>query len=167
MEIALISDTHIPSRASEIPEPFQERIRNADHVIHAGDFDSEGALSNIREMSAHLTAVAGNMDPNLGLPEVATLKIAGVEFVITHGTGSSRGYEARLAHTVTEHASTENAVGVGGHTHRVLDTDYEGTRLLNPGSVTGASPADSATMLTATVDAGTLDVDIHDELGQW
>ena len=167
MEIALISDTHIPSRESQIPEPFEERIRNADHVIHAGDFDSEGTLSNIREMAAHLTAVAGNMDANFGLPQVATLKIGGVEFVITHGTGSPRGYEARLARAVEEHAETENAVAIGGHTHRLLDTDYEGTRLLNPGSVTGASPADHPTMLTLTVEDGTLDVDIHEYWGEW
>ena len=161
MEVAIISDSHIPSRASHIPEPFEQRIRDADHVIHAGDFDSEGALSNVRSMSRHLTAVAGNMDPRVGLPEVATLSLEGVEFVITHGTGPSRGYEGRIAEAVREHATGEDAVGVGGHTHEVLRTDYDGIRLLNPGSVTGASPASRATMMTATVDDGTLDVEVH------
>lgn len=39
MEVALISDTHIPSRASEVPSAFAERVRAAEHTIHAGDFD--------------------------------------------------------------------------------------------------------------------------------
>lgn len=162
MEVALISDTHIPSRASAIPDPFVDRIRGADHVIHAGDFDSEGAFANVRELANEFTAVTGNMDPHLGLPSVATVELAGVEFVVTHGTGSSRNYEDRLAGAVEEHASTENAVAVAGHTHEVLDTRHGGVRLLNPGSVTGASPADRATMMTGTVEAGSLRVTLHE-----
>jgi len=78
MDIALISDTHIPSRANQIPDPFRERIEAADHVIHAGDFDSEGALSNVRALAARLTAVGGNTDPRIGLPDRATVKLGGV-----------------------------------------------------------------------------------------
>jgi putative phosphoesterase len=161
MEIAIISDTHIPSRAKRIPEPFEERVRSADHVIHAGDFDNQGTLSNIDAMADHLTAVTGNMDPNLGLPGVATLQVEGVEFVITHGTGSPRNYEERVASIVAEHAETADAIGISGHTHTLLDTTHEGTRLLNPGSVTGASPANETSMMTATVADGDLDIEIH------
>mgnify|MGYP002338705322 CR=1 FL=1 len=162
MDIALISDTHIPSRASAIPEAFADRIRAADHVIHAGDFDSEGTFANVREMARGLTAVGGNMDPHLGLPSVTTVEHGGVEFVVTHGTGSSRNYEDRIAGIVTEHATGDDAVGVAGHTHEVLDTRHGDVRLLNPGSVTGARPADRATMMTATVEAGDLAVTLHE-----
>ena len=177
MEVALISDTHIPSRASRIPEPFRERIEAADHVVHAGDFDSEGALSNVRAMAARLTAVGGNMDPRIGLPDRATVELSGVTFVVTHGTGSKRGYEDRVAGLVreeagenaVEHGSTsprshthEDAVGVAGHTHEVLDTTHSGVRLLNPGSATGAAPATRATMMTATVRDGDLGVEVHE-----
>ncbi|MDS0280588.1 metallophosphoesterase family protein [Haloarcula onubensis] len=161
MDIALISDTHIPSRASRIPDPFRERIAAADHVVHAGDFDSEGALSNVRAMAARLTAVGGNMDPRIGLPDRATVELGGVTFVVTHGTGSKRGYADRVATVVREEASAE-AVGVAGHTHEVMDATHGGVRLLNPGSATGAAPADRATMLTATVDDGALDVELHE-----
>ncbi|ERH09278.1 MAG: hypothetical protein J07HX64_01031 [halophilic archaeon J07HX64] len=34
--------------------------------------------------------------------------------------------------------------------------------MLNPGSVTGASPAERATMMTATVDGGELTVRLHE-----
>ena len=161
MEIAIISDTHIPSRASEIPPAFEQRIRQADHVIHAGDFDTEGALSNIQAMASDLTAVRGNTDPDVGLPRVATVEWGGVEFVVTHGTGSRRNYEPMIAATVREHAQRDTAVGVSGHTHQLRDTTYEGVRLLNPGSVTGAAPATEATMMTATAENGSLDVTAH------
>lgn len=162
MEIAIISDTHIPSRAQVIPDEFRDRIAAADHVIHAGDFDSKGALADLRASAPELTAVAGNMDPQVGLPEVATVELGGVEFVVTHGTGSPQSYESRVASRVRNHADTESAVGVAGHTHELLDTTRDGIRLLNPGSVTGASPASRATMMTATAEDGSLSVAVHE-----
>lgn len=161
MDVALISDSHIPSRATAIPARFRERLQNADHVIHAGDFDSEGALSNIRALASQLTAVGGNMDPRIGLPSRATVELGGVIFVVTHGTGSRQGYEDRVAAVVREEAD-ESAVGVAGHTHEMLDTTHDGVRLVNPGSVTGAAPAERASMMTATVRDGTLDVTRHE-----
>jgi len=162
MDVALISDTHIPSRASAIPDAFRERIETADHVIHAGDFDSEGALVNVRALASRLTAVSGNMDPRVGLPSRATVELGGVTFVVTHGTGSKRGYEDRVANAVRAEAGAD-AVGVAGHTHEVLDTTHGGVRLLNPGSATGAAPADRTTMMTATVADGDLDVELHQQ----
>ncbi|WP_340100305.1 metallophosphoesterase family protein [Salinibaculum salinum] len=162
MDVALISDTHIPSRAQRIPDAFRERIEQADHVIHAGDFDSKGALADIKTLASTLTAVSGNMDPRIGLPAVATTELDGVEFVVTHGTGSPRGYEQRVANTIHEYAETDTAVGVSGHTHDVLDTTHDGVRLLNPGSVTGASPATRTTMMVATVEDGAITVELHE-----
>jgi putative phosphoesterase len=162
MEVALIADTHIPTRASEIPESFAGRIRAADHVVHAGDFDSEGAFATVRAMADEFTAVSGNMDRGLDLPAVRTVECGGVEFVVTHGTGPKHNYRGRVASVVRDHASTESAVGVAGHTHEVLDTRHEGVRLLNPGSVTGASPADRATMMTATATDSSLAVTLHE-----
>ena len=161
MEIAIISDPHIPSRAQAIPEAFAERIREADHVIHAGDFDSKGAFADQRDLAGEMTAVHGNMDPDFGLPSVATVELGGVEFVVTHGTGSPAGWEQRVADTVDEHAESDDAVGVAGHTHEQVDTTHDGVRLLNPGSVTGAQPASETTMLTAIAEGGDLDVSVH------
>jgi predicted phosphodiesterase len=56
----------------------------------------------------------------------------------------------------------QTVVGIGGHTHVVEDTVHEGVRVLNPGSVTGADPADRATMMTVTVEAGEFDVTLHE-----
>jgi putative phosphoesterase len=161
MQVAIIGDSHIPSREPELPEAFRERVAAADHVLHTGDFDSEGALANMRELAAELTAVSGNMDPRIGLPDTATVDLEGVTFVLTHGTGSPEGWEERVAETVLSKAD-EEAIGVAGHTHRVVDTVYEGVRILNPGSVTGAVPAKRASMYTATVEDGELEIELHE-----
>jgi putative phosphoesterase len=164
MQVALISDTHIPSRAQSIPRWAQREIRAADHVLHAGDFDSTKGLADVRAVASNLTAVAGNMDPRgLEFPAVETIELGGIEFVLTHGTGRKSTYESRVAGTVAEHAGDGPTVGVSGHTHQLLDMDVDGYRLLNPGSVTGASPADEATMLTAEVAGGDIDVTVHRE----
>lgn len=162
MDVAIISDTHIPSRANRIPDWVREQVRAADHVLHAGDFDSEDALATVEDLAADLTAVSGNIDPDLGLPAVTRVYLGGVEFVLTHGTGSKAGYEDRVAATVREHASRDPAVGVSGHTHEVLDTTVDGVRLLNPGSATGAPPATTTSMLTATVADSSLSVTVHE-----
>lgn len=161
--VAIISDTHVPSRAGRIPDWVRTRIQRADHAVHAGDFDSADALASVRELTdGNLTAVAGNTDPQaLGLPEVATLELGGVTFVVTHGTGPSRGYRERVAETVRE-AAGESAVGVSGHMHEVMDERVDGVRLLNPGSATGAAPARKATMMVATVEDGDCSVQLHE-----
>lgn len=161
MDIAIISDTHIPSRAPALPESVRDRLRTADHVIHAGDFDSAAAFDEIRDLASGLTAVTGNMDPGLDLPRVATVDLAGVSVVVTHGTGSPAGYEGRVAAVVRETVGRD-AVGVAGHTHEPLDTVHEGVRLLNPGSATGAPPASRTTMLTAVPAEDTLDVTVQE-----
>ena len=168
MELAVVSDSHVPERAESIPAPFRERIEAADHVVHAGDFTSAAALETFRELADGLTAVFGNMDPrNLDLPAVATHTVDGVTFVVTHGTGSPAGYEERIAGVVAEEAGDAtagggSAIGVAGHTHEVLDTRVDGVRLLNPGSVTGAAPAERATMMTVDVQAGEVEVTVHE-----
>lgn len=162
-QVALISDTHIPSRASRIPEPFERRVRDADQIVHAGDFTDAGTLNHVERLAGgDLTAVRGNMDRGLDLPAAETVDVGAVTFVVTHGTGSPAGYESRVVRTVREHAN-EDAVGVAGHTHEVLDTLVDGVRILNPGSVTGAAPADRTTMMTATIEDGTVDVTLHEQ----
>lgn len=164
LEIAVVSDTHVPSRADEIPAWVKDRIRAADHTIHAGDFDSAESYQTIEDLAdGHLTAVQGNVDPpSLGLPQVTTLDITETTFVVTHGTGSPEDYRERVADIVRKEAD-DHAVGVSGHTHEVLNEDFDGVHLLNPGSATGAQPAEKATMMTVRSEDGQLRVEVHEE----
>ena len=181
MRLAVISDSHIPERASEIPSEFRELIEEADHVIHAGDYESPDALATVRELASDLTAVHGNADPiDLGLPAVAAVTIEDITFVVTHGTRnlpeaavygtdgvvwSGEEWVRAIADTArvrTRSWDGAGIIGIGGHTHRVEDDTFEGVRVLNPGSVTGADPAEEATMMTIEVEDGSVDVTVHE-----
>ncbi|WP_435067298.1 metallophosphoesterase family protein [Haloplanus sp. C73] len=164
MELAIISDTHVPGRASGIPDWVRERAEAADHVVHAGDFATDAVVDEMRALAdGAFTGVRGNADGRaVDLPPVATAELGGVEFVVTHGTGDRIGYEDRVVDAVASHGGP-NAVGVAGHTHELLDEVHDGVRILNPGSATGADPATETTMLTATVSAGDIDVTVHRE----
>jgi len=161
MRVAIIGDTHVPSRAEGIPGWVREEVDRADRTIHTGDFDSERAYDEVVAMTDDLTAVEGNMDPSsLDLPEVATLDVERVRFVVTHGTGDLERYEARVAETVAEHAADDRTtIGISGHTHQRMDQVRAGHRLLNPGSATGASPAPDTSMMVAEVDGSTVEIE--------
>jgi hypothetical protein len=194
MELAVISDSHIPSREPAIPDAFRERVAAADQTIHAGDFETPDVLADVRELATELTAVHGNVDPDIGLPAVASVTLGGVTFVVTHGTinpvqtaatarqisttaggATIRGdagdvlagdnWARAIADTARVSARAwdgDGVVGIGGHSHEVVDTVHEGVRVLNPGSVTGADPADRPTMLTVTAENGAIDVTLHE-----
>jgi putative phosphoesterase len=158
VRIAVFGDTHVPSRADKIPQWVREEVAGADHAIHTGDFDSPEAFEAVQDFAeGDLTAVQGNMDPDLGLPDVEVLDIENVRLVVTHGTGDIEGYERRVTDIAREEGGSE-AVAIAGHTHQATDTTVEGTRLLNPGSATGADPAPRATMFTLAIENGTFEV---------
>jgi putative phosphoesterase len=161
VNIAILGDTHVPSRAREIPDWVVKRVTAADHVVHTGDFDSQKAYDRMRDLAPTLTAVRGNTDPNhqLGLPSVTTLVAGGVEFVVTHGDGRGR-YDDVVVDQTRAHGGAD-AVGVAGHTHRPRDDVVDGVRLLNPGSATGANPEDVPTLIEATAIDGDVDVVFH------
>ena len=48
MHIPVVSDGHIPARASEIPAPFRDRIADADHTIHASDLRTGAVFDDVR-----------------------------------------------------------------------------------------------------------------------
>lgn len=156
--IAILADTHIPSRATALPGWVRDEIRAADLTVHAGDFDSGDAFDEVDDLAAELVAVAGNMDPSLGLPAVAAAEVDGVTLAVTHGTGSLEGYRDRVRAAARD--VDPDAVAVCGHTHEALDERHRGTRLVNPGSATGAAPADRTTMVRATVDGARLATDL-------
>jgi putative phosphoesterase len=175
MQVAIISDTHVPDREDALPQEFRERIGEADHVVHAGDVTSAEMLATVRDLAADLTAVHGNVeDDDVDLPTVETVDLGGVTFVVFHnylGVRSRADWLQALADAAMTHAEPP-FVGVGGHSHEVVDEEFQPyedadvdvppVRLLNPGSATGADPAEKATMLTAEVADGEVDVTLHE-----
>ena len=62
MLIGLISDTHLPNRATEIPEKVFETFENVDLILHSGDICSFDVIDQLNKVAPTL-AVRGNMDP--------------------------------------------------------------------------------------------------------
>lgn len=153
-----MSDTHVPTRARDLPSELWAAVESADLVIHAGDWMAVSLLDALTERSAQLLACWGNNDgPALRerLPEVATGEIEGVRIVVTHETGGAAGRDARMSR---RHADYD--LLVFGHSHIPWDsTAPGGLRLLNPGSPTDRRRQPSGTFSTFAIrDGGVHDV---------
>ena len=127
-DLAIVSDSHVPGREPEIPAWVRTRLREADHVIHSGDFDAPATVDQFRKLSNGLTAVSGNIDPQtVDLPHVATVDVEAVTFVVVHGTGPHDSWPERVAGVVRETVDKQgDVVGVAGHTHTPSTTTSVG-----------------------------------------
>jgi len=161
MRLLLISDTHLPARARELPPQVWAEVEAADVVVHAGDWVDVALLDEIEKRSRALLAVHGNNDHGAlreRLPEVARAEFGGVRIAVVHETGDKKGREARCA------ARFPDAdVLVFGHSHIPWDTTAAtGLRLINPGSPTDRRRQPHGTFVTAVAADGVLsDVTFH------
>ncbi|AMM19937.1 phosphodiesterase [Frondihabitans sp. PAMC 28766] len=159
--VALVSDTHVPSRARTLPAEVWAAVEAADLVIHAGDWTGIALLDEFERRSSRLLAVRGNndgpeFDTRLKLVEQAVE--GGVRIAVVHETGQKAGREVRAD---TSHPEAE--LVVFGHSHIPWDSvTPEGRRMLNPGSPTDRRRQPFRTFMTLTLDAGAVsDVVLH------
>ena len=124
----------------------------------------------MRGLADDLTAVHGNADP------VDAAEVGDVTFIVHRGEASP--VERAVYHAaegivkqredwldavadVASARAKDSVVGVAGHSHEVEDEVHDGVRVLNPGSSTAAAPAEKATMMTAAVQDGDVEVTLH------
>ncbi|MFD3739861.1 metallophosphoesterase family protein [Streptomyces sp. NPDC058629] len=161
LRMLLVADTHVPLRARRLPDELLRATERADVVVHAGDWVDLSTLELLEGRARRLVGVYGNNDgPELRarLPEVARVRLGGLEFGVVHETGAARGREARCAAL-----HPELDVLVFGHSHIPWDSVAPGgLRLLNPGSPTDRRRQPYCTYMTCTVADGVLgEVDLH------
>jgi uncharacterized protein len=151
VEIAVISDTHMPRGPRRLPEACVKRLREADLIIHAGDLTE---LSVLRELQGYgpVAAVHGNVDDasvRAALPTTAIVNAQSARIALIHDGGPARGRVARLrARFPDTHAV------VFGHSHLpLLERDEDGFQIFNPGSPTERRRAPQRTMGIARVRA--------------
>jgi putative phosphoesterase len=113
--IGIIADTHnrwLP----RVAELFQK----VDEIWHLGDVCEGSILDELRAINSKLTAVLGNNDYGLNLPETADLIRGGERF--------------RLIHICPRRLPPVCDWLLFGHTHRPADEIHDGVHLFNPGS---------------------------------
>ncbi|AHC23113.1 MULTISPECIES: metallophosphoesterase family protein [Mycobacteriaceae] len=159
MRLLLISDTHLPTRARDMPAEVWAAVDVADVVFHAGDWMEVALLDRLAERARRLVACWGNNDGDelrARLPERADVVLDGLRFTVTHETGAAAGRDNRMAR-----AYPDTDVLVFGHSHIPWDATVDrpggGTlRLLNPGSPTDRRRQPHCTYMTAELSDGAL-----------
>lgn len=152
MKIVVLSDTHIPERAKDIPEEVYAQIKGADLLIHAGDITSLEFFKKLSKLKKEIKAVQGNMDePALKdiLPAKQLIKIDGFSIGITHGRGSPFGL---MEAAEKEFQKEKPNLIIFGHSHKPFNGYRGKTLFFNPGSPTDKifSPTNSYGIITIT-----------------
>jgi putative phosphoesterase len=136
--VGLISDTHVPVRAREVPKKVFEVFEKVDYIIHAGDLVDLSVIDTLEQI-APVLAVYGNMDgPEIRgrLPKINSLKVFDWKIGVIHDPGTlfGMGKMREIARRNGFH------VLVYGHTHHA-NIKWEGEILfINPGSPTNPVP---------------------------
>jgi putative phosphoesterase len=139
LRILLIGDTHIPERATRIPERLLEIISDGapwDIVVFTGDLTGREVYDWVRGLGEKVYVVRGNMD-YLPLPDKAVFRVGGLRIGVHHGHGV---YPRGDTDGLSRIASSMGAdILFTGHTHSpFIKTSRDGRILLvNPGSLTG------------------------------
>lgn len=132
VRVLVLSDTHVPTRAKDIPGVVWQEAKRADAILHAGDIAGKKFFDELDSLGL-LYAVRGNMDPGEldFLPRERVVLIAGFRIGIVHGNGMGSNSLAIAARTFSD-----VDIVVFGHSHQIYNERHGDTHYLNPGSVT-------------------------------
>ncbi|MFX0025939.1 MAG: metallophosphoesterase family protein [Candidatus Hermodarchaeota archaeon] len=141
--IGVLSDTHVPHRASSVPEKVLDdfKKRNVDYVFHLGDFTSVEVYETLINIFGKdkVIAIHGNMDsdPNLRkiLPDKLELDIFSHKILLIHGMGGPNMIVRRLIKKLDLPNANYDIV-IFGHTHRPVNEKENGILFFNPGTTT-------------------------------
>lgn len=133
--IGVVSDTHIPRRAAELPREVIEGLKGVEMILHAGDLIEASVLHELEKI-APVYAVHGNVDPDElkeQLPEKRIIEYKGFKIGLTHGAGE---HGSTLGRALEAFQDEKLDAIVFGHSHKPYNDRINGTLILNPGSPT-------------------------------
>jgi len=148
LRIALLSDTHVPTSLSRLPEGLLAYLEGVDAILHAGDLVSLSVVETLSRI-APTTAVAGNMDPPEvahTLPDHATLRLGGRSIGLMHGHQRHAlqdryiglGYDApemEFFYQAMAAQLPDAEVVVFGHFHAPVVKHWNDRLFVNPGAI--------------------------------
>jgi len=128
--LTVVSDTH-STEGHRLRGRTLQAVRDAEMVLHVGDFMTEGVLDAFEAESKTFRGVYGNNDDSEirdRLPKARTVEYEGVRFAMTH---TVRGGQTALSLFGKQREA--DAV-IFGHSHRPTADVAGELPLLNPGS---------------------------------
>ncbi|HTU94522.1 MAG TPA: metallophosphoesterase family protein [Solirubrobacteraceae bacterium] len=161
MEIAIISDTHLPRGSQRLPDTCVQRLREADLIVHAGDFSRLEVLEELKTLGP-VVGVYGNTDDALlraALPESALIPVGeGATLAVTHDAGPAPG---RLRRLKARFPGAEAVIF--GHSHIPLhERAPDGFQIFNPGSPTDRRRQPKHTMGLCRITSATVEFELID-----
>ena len=157
----VLSDTHIPHRAKQLPQEVISQAQSADAVIHAGDFTGPETLGFFKGLPGQFFGVRGNMDgPEVSsaLKDKMVFQLEGVRFGLAHGHGAPRGLVEKI---LPWFASDNIDVLIFGHSHKAVLERRDGLLLVNPGSPTDTFFARKRSYALLRVEDGRVEGELH------
>jgi uncharacterized protein len=135
MKIVVLSDTHMPKKALNLPDMLIRDLKNAEYIIHAGDWQTVELYDELKRY-AEVIGVTGNVDSPelhrfLNCKEV--FNTGDFKIGIVHGHGKGKTTEKRAVNAFwTEKVDCI----IFGHSHIPVVKEDRGMILFNPGSPT-------------------------------
>ena len=161
--VVVLSDTHLPRRAKDLPAAVWAAVEAADLVVHAGDWCDAATVLALRSRRARLVG-RGRQQRRPGRARAP----AGVRGVRARRGCGSASCTRRVPAPGRERRCDAARAGtldvlLFGHSHVPWDsTTPSGIRLLNPGSPTDRRRMPTLTWLELTVADGSLrDVELR------
>ncbi|MFW9897003.1 MAG: metallophosphoesterase family protein [Candidatus Thorarchaeota archaeon] len=135
IKIAVLGDTHAPS-IDDIPDEIIKEIKNAEWVIHVGDFTSIQVINALIELKGKkFKGVYGNADPldvrnKLNSREI--IEISGKKIGFIHPTNG--GPEDNLEmNIISDFKDSHLDILIYGHTHEAKLEQKNELLIVNPG----------------------------------
>lgn len=134
MRIGVLSDTHIPKAALDLPESVYNDFVNVDLILHAGDLVEMDVIRRLEKL-APTKAVYGNMDTKEvrdALPAKEIIKIGNIKIGLIHGSGPPNG----LVKSIKTEFNSGIDIIIFGHSHSPFNEKIGKTLFFNPGTPT-------------------------------
>jgi len=150
--VVVMADTHADS-LDELPTKLITAVKQADYVIHLGDFTSLGILRELKQIS-NFYGIWGNHDRSFlrrELKRVEEVEIAGKKFGLIHGLINPIAGRVRMKRSFRKNGNRLHAI-LYGHTHIPTMKYDNNVFFFNPGSVAGKFPAAVKSFGRLTID---------------
>ena len=149
MKIGIISDTH-----GHVPNAVHDAFNGVDHILHAGDVGPMDVITEL-ETIAPVSAVRGNMDYAVQLPQTHVQAFDSKKFLVHHIV--SLPFPSKLVCAAI--ADEQPDLVVFGHTHMPCSEHHAGVLFLNPGSASSPRGGNAPSVVMVECNKTDLSVD--------